>query len=140
MAENKTQENNQSVTNFLEQIEDEQKKKDAEEILKMMTEVSGEQPKMWGDSIIGFGKYHYKYDSGREGDFLRMGFSPRKRNFSIYFMCGFPEKENLLKQLGKHKTGKACLYVNKLDQVDTAVLKEMMQKSYEAMNKKYPES
>jgi hypothetical protein len=129
MAELKTKPNAQIVTDFLQTIPDEGKKKDSIAILELMREVTGQEPKMWGDSIIGFGTYHYKYSSGREGDWFVTGFSPRKQNLTLYIMSGFDEYEALLRKLGKHKTGKACLYINRLADVDLAIMKELIQKS-----------
>jgi len=137
MSENKTKKNQESVQTFLDTIENAQKKADSEQILQMMQEASGEPPAMWGPTIIGFGEYHYKYDSGREGDFMRIGFSPRKNNLSLYIMPGFSNYQPLLDQLGKHKLGKSCLYINKLDDIDTDVLKQLMDRSLEDMKKKY---
>jgi hypothetical protein len=134
---NKTQANENSVADFLEKVEPQKRKEDAFTLLKIMEEISGEKAKMWGDSIIGYGTYHYKYESGREGDFLRIGFSPRKTALSLYIMSGFSSYEQLMKKLGKHKTGKACLYIKKLEDVDLAVLKELMKASLEYMKEKY---
>ncbi|MEJ2757339.1 MAG: DUF1801 domain-containing protein [Anaerolineales bacterium] len=100
---------------------------------------TGETPQMWGDSIIGFGSYHYTYASGREGDWMLTGFSPRKQNLTLYIMDGFEEYEDLLKDLGKFKTGKSCLYINKLADVDTNVLKKLVKASVTHMKKAYPE-
>lgn len=130
MAELKTQKNDASVEGFLNRVEHEQKRKDSFEILHMMREITGTEPKMWGDSIIGFGEYHYKYESGREGDWFIVGFSPRKQNISLYMTSGFKEREEILSRLGKHKTAKACLYINKLADVNVEVLKELIEKSF----------
>jgi hypothetical protein len=129
MAELKTKQNEQSVTDFLQAVPEERKRKDSFAILELMEEVTGLEPKMWGDSIVGFGNYHYKYSTGREGDWFVTGFSPRKQNLTLYIMSGFDEYDDLLKKLGKYKTGKACLYVNKLEDVDVSVMKELIQKS-----------
>ena len=137
MSDNKTQKNADSVHAFLETIENQQKLQDSQQLLKMMQSVSGEKPAMWGPSIIGFGEYHYKYDSGREGDFMRIGFSPRKSNISVYIMPGFSDYQVLMDKLGKHKLGKSCLYINKLADVDLDVLQELMVQSLEDMKKKY---
>ena len=138
MAENKTKETKQSVTAFLNGIEDPNKRKDAKLIAKIMRTVSGERAKMWGPAIVGYGNYHYTYASGREGNFMRMGFSPRKQNMVVYIMPGFSGSNALLKKLGKHKIGKSCLYLNKLENIDIDVLTTLIQKSYAEMNKKYP--
>lgn len=132
MSENKTKETTASVKEFLNSVEHERKRNDSFEILEMMKEITGEQPKMWGKSLIGFGNYHYKYESGREGDWFRVGFSPRKANISLYLVYGFTQYEDLVGKLGKHKTGKGCLYINKLDDVDRSVLKELIEKSFKA--------
>lgn len=129
MAELKTKPNEQSVTAFLQAVPDERKREDSFAILELMKEVTGQEPKMWGDSIVGFGNYHYKYATGREGDWFVTGFSPRKQNLTLYIMSGFDEYEALLTQLGKYKTGNACLYINKLADVDREVLKELIEKS-----------
>ncbi|WP_372775534.1 DUF1801 domain-containing protein [Mangrovibacterium sp.] len=135
MAELKTKATNQSVEDFLQTVDPPQKRDDSFKILELMKKLSGFPPKMWGDSIIGFGDYHYQYASGREGDWFQIGFSPRKQNFSIYLMsCNAPEElADELKRLGKHKTGKGCLYFNKLADIDWHVLAEMIQKSLNKM-------
>ncbi len=138
MAENKTQPTDKNVLAFLNAVEHDQKRADSFEILEMMRELSGEEPKMWGPAIIGFGSYHYKYASGREGDFLRIGFSPRKQNISLYFMTGSERDQHLIKKLGKYKTGKSCLYIKKLADVDLDVLREMIISSLAVMDEKYP--
>ncbi len=131
MSENKTQPTDAGVKDFLIAVEHPQRREDGFELLKMMKEVTNEEPIMWGPSIVGFGSYHYKYASGREGDWLKTGFSPRKQSLTIYIMEGFAEYDDLLKKLGKHKTGKSCLYINKLADVDRDVLREIIKKSYE---------
>lgn len=128
-ADNKTKPTKKDVTDFLGQVEPEQKRKDCLAILEMMHQATQAEPKMWGDSIIGFGEYHYKYASGREGDWFLTGFSPRKQNISLYIMAGFKRYEELMSKLGKYKTGKSCLYINKLADIDEAVLKELIQLS-----------
>ena len=128
-AENKTKPTGKSVTEFLNQVEHEQKRADSFAILEMMKAQTGLEPKMWGDSIIGFGDYRYKYASGREGDWFLVGFSPRKQNLTLYIMAGINQYPELLKKLGKHKTSKACLYINKLADVDTSVLEDIIKKS-----------
>jgi len=134
MAELKTKLNNKSVLKFINRVPDEKKRKDSLAILDMMKKITKEEPKMWGDSIIGFGTYHYKYASGREGDWFLTGFSPRKQNFSLYIMSGFKEYGELLRKLGKHKTSKACLYIKSLDDIDTKTLKELITKSVKKMS------
>ncbi len=132
MPENKTQKTAASVEDFINKVEHEGKRKDAFEILAMMKTITKEKPRMWGASIIGFGDVHYKYASGREGDWFKIGFSPRKANISLYLMgCDVSKAEEMLSRLGKHKTGKGCLYVNKLADIDMEVLKEMIKEGYE---------
>ncbi|MDZ7766458.1 MAG: DUF1801 domain-containing protein [Melioribacteraceae bacterium] len=135
-AELKTKPTSADVEKFLNSIENEKRKKDAFVILDVMKKVTKEEPKMWGASIIGFGLYHYKYESGREGDWFLAGFSPRKTNFSIYIMSGFKEFDELLSKLGKHKTGSSCLYINKLEDVDLSILKKMVTLSVKKMKSK----
>lgn len=137
MPELKTGKNNGSVNKFLESVENIQRKKDALKVLNLMKKVTGEEPKMWGSSIIGFGQYHYKYDSGREGDWFKTGVSPRKQNLSIYIMAGFDKYSQLLTKLGKFKTGKSCLYINKLEDVDIKILEKLILESLKYMTKKY---
>jgi len=132
-AELKTKVNNASVEGFLNSVKDEQTREDCFEILKIMKQVTKEEPKMWGTSIIGFGSYHYKGASGREGDWMLTGFSPRKQNLTLYLMHGFDEQKDLLKKLGKHKTSMGCLYIKKLDDVDKKVLKELVAGSVKRM-------
>ncbi len=129
MAELKTQKNKASVSAFLNSIIDERQRKDAKTIAKIMRDVTGAKATMWGSSIVGFGQYHYKYASGREGDWPLTGFSPRKGNISVYIMDGFKDRSNLLKKLGKHKTGKACLYIKRLEDIDLGVLRQLIQAS-----------
>src|SRR5690349_12034950 len=133
MAELKTKVNDASVTKFLNTIEDKDAKKDSLEILKMMEQITKEKPKMWGSSIVGFGSYHYKGKSGREGDWMLIGFSPRKQNLTLYLMHGFDSHADLLKKLGKFTTGMGCLYIKRLDDVDRKVLKELVQVSVKRM-------
>jgi hypothetical protein len=129
MAELKTQKNDASVEEFLDSVANEKKRQDSYAILELMKDVTGEEPAMWGTSIVGFGSYHYQYASGREGDWFLVGFSPRKQNLTLYIMSGFDEYESLLEDLGKHKTGKSCLYINKLEDVDRSTLRELVEKS-----------
>ncbi len=132
MAELKTIPTKLSVDNFLKGITDEDKRADCYQILKMMEVATKSRAKMWGTSIIGFGDYHYVYKSGREGDWFIAGFSPRKQNLTLYSMGGFHQFEDLLKRLGKYSTGKGCLYINRLGDVDKKVLKELITKSVTA--------
>jgi len=129
MAGLKTKKTEQSVESFLDSIADEQTRKDCYTILNLMQEATQSPPKMWGTAIVGFGDYHYKYASGREGDWFLVGFSPRKQNLSLYIMSGFGEYDELLKQLGKYKTGVSCLYIKRLADVDLTVLKKMIEAS-----------
>ena len=135
MAELKTKPTDENVLDFLNGIADEKRRQDCFSVLELMKQATGAEPKMWGDSIVGFGSYHYKYASGREGDWFLTGFSPRKQNLTLYIMSGFDEYEALLSKLGKHKTSKACLYINKLQDVDAAVLKELVERSVDHMIK-----
>ena len=137
MAEPKTKQNTASVSAFLAAIEDKQQRADARKLSAMMRAATGSRAKMWGASIVGFGSYHYVYASGREGDWPLVGYSPRKQNMSIYIMAGFSEYAALLAKLGKHKTGKSCLYIKRLDDVDQAVLKTLIEKSVRHMQRKY---
>lgn len=132
MAELKTKVNDQSVTAFLEANADEKRRSDCFTILEMMKKATGAEPKMWGDSIVGFGSYHYKYASGQEGDWLLTGFSPRKQALTLYLMSGFTDFEDLLSRLGKYKTGKGCLYIKKLADVDQTILQELIDQSVKA--------
>ncbi|HEX7902961.1 MAG TPA: DUF1801 domain-containing protein [Chitinophagaceae bacterium] len=126
MVELKTKQNDASVEKFLKAVKEEQQRKDALVILELFKKATGEEPKMWGSSIVGFGTYHYKYASGREGDWFVTGFSPRKQNMTLYLCCGFEPYGDLLKKLGKFKTGKGCLYFKKLEDIDLSILKEMI--------------
>jgi len=129
MAQNKTTENENSVTAFINTVKDEAKRDDAFRLVSLFEELSTFKAKMWGTAIIGFGTYHYKYESGREGDAPIVGFSPRKDAFALYLSSEFPDREKLLAQFGKHKTGKACIYVKKLSDVNLEILKKMIQNS-----------
>lgn len=139
MAENKTKPNDNDPRMYLEQIEHERKREDAFAILELMQEVTGEAPVMWGN-MIGFGSYHYRYASGHEGEMFLTGFAPRKANLTLYIMAGFDEYDDLLGKLGKYRTGKACLYINKLADVDTDVLRELVKRSTEHMRATNPPS
>jgi hypothetical protein len=136
MAELKTRENDASVEEFLNSIQDDGKRRDCFEILKIMKQAAKVEPKMWGSSIVGFGSYHYVYASRREGDWMKVGFSPRKQNITLYIMPGFDRYKELMKRLGKHSTGKSCLYIKRLEDVDTKVLKELVRESVKVMSKK----
>ena len=139
MAKNKTTETNESIVDFINAfVEDETKKKDAFELVKIMQEVSHFEPKMWGPSIIGFGSYHYKYASGHEGDAPLVAFSPRKAAISLYVYTAPEDRDELLAKLGKHKSSKGCIYVKKLADIDVDVLKNMIALSLENLKKLYP--
>ncbi|GIN41115.1 MULTISPECIES: DUF1801 domain-containing protein [Heyndrickxia] len=134
----KTKENDHSVIEFIENIENPKKREDAYQLLDIFTETTGYPAKMWGTSIIGFGSYHYKYKSGHEGDAPFVGFSPRKAKISLYLATGEPKREELLNQLGKHTTGKACVYVNKLSDIDVTILKSLIDQSVNFLKLTYP--
>lgn len=139
MYELKTKENDASVIEFIESVESPKKKEDAYRLLDIFTEASGYPAKMWGTSIIGFGSYHYKYASGHEGDAPLVGFSPRKAKISLYFATGDTKREELLEKFGKHTTGKACVYINKIADIDIDVLKELITQSITFLQDMYPE-
>ncbi len=133
MSENKTQATKLDVQAFIRDIEPQQKRVDSEQLLQIFSDITNKKPVMWGTSIVGFGQYHYQYESGREGDAAITGFSPRKQNIAIYIMQGFKQYTELLAQLGKHKTGKSCLYLNKLADIDVNILKKIISLSFEQM-------
>ena len=137
MTFNKTVPTGKSVTEFLEGIQQPEKKADAYELLDIMKSITGEEPVMWGHSIIGFGSYHYRYDSGREGDMILSGFSPRAQNFSLYVGAGAEHNKALLKNLGKYSTGKSCLDTKRLGDVDLEVLKQIFKSSYDHNKEKH---
>lgn len=138
MAENKTRPTQQSVAEFVNRIEDKGRRADVRKVAAMMRRATGKKAKMWGPGIVGYGEYHYKYASGREGDFMITGFSPRKQSLSVYIMPGFSSFGSLMKKLGKHKTGKSCLYINRLSDVDEKVLEKLITDSVRIMRNKYP--
>lgn len=133
----KTKPTVQSVTAFIESVENEQRRSDAKTLLATMKKITGKQPKMWGPTIIGFDTYHYRYESGREGDMLAVGFSPRKANMVLYVLGSLDVNDPLLAKLGKYKRGSSCLYVNKLADVDEKVLNKIIEKSYKTTKKKW---
>lgn len=135
MSELKTKRNQGDVNAFLTNISDEKKRQDSFTILELMQDVTGQKAEMWGDSIVGFGSYHYKYASGREGNWFLVGFSPRVQNLTLYIMAGFDEYDQLLGKLGKHVIGKSCLYIKKIEDVNLEVLKELVKRSVEHMKK-----
>jgi len=137
-AKNKTAETTDSVLQFLDTIADETKRKDSLRLVEIMKTETGFEPRMWGSSIIGFGSYHYRYDSGREGDAPLVGFAPRKNELALYLAHNFDKREDMLRQFGKHKSGKACVYVKKLADIDEGILKKMITSSVIWTRKKYP--
>jgi hypothetical protein len=137
MAVLKTKPTAVSPTAYLNAVADEQRRKDGKLLMKLMREITGERAKMWGPSIVGFGKYHYKYASGHEGEICLTGFSPRKQSLVLYLGPGL-ENAELMSRLGKHKRGKGCLYINKLDDVDLGVLRELIQSSVDEMRRRHP--
>lgn len=137
MAKNKTQPTKASVTDFINAIEDKEMRADVRRVAAMMRKATGKRAKMWGPSIVGYGTYHYKYASGREGDFLMAGFSPRKQALTVYIMPGFSKFDALMKKLGKYKTGKSCLYIKRLSDVDESVLEQLIGESVKHMRENY---
>ncbi|HEY7565247.1 MAG TPA: DUF1801 domain-containing protein [Acidimicrobiia bacterium] len=129
MAELKTKATDQSVAEFIKGIEDDAVRNDCDRLLGMMKKATGEQPKMWGSSIVGFGSYRYRYSTGKEGEWFKVGFAPRKKNLTLYLMSGFTGQSDLLSRLGKHTTGKGCLYVKSLEGIDEKVLTELIDRS-----------
>ncbi|MEW6074310.1 MAG: DUF1801 domain-containing protein [Planctomycetota bacterium] len=135
MAENKTKATTASVREFLDAIPDERRREDCRALAEMMRKATRAEPKMWGPGIVGFGDYHYVHDSGREGDWFLAGFSPRKQNLTLYLMGGLSDQDRLLAKLGKHKTGKGCLYIDALADIDLAALRELIQQSVQRLRK-----
>jgi hypothetical protein len=138
MPENKTVRTKESAAAFIKAIEDPAARGACEQFAKLMRKATGKRAKMWGASIVGFGEYHYKYASGREGDFMVTGFSPRKQNLTVYIMPGFKKYAALLKKLGKHKHSSSCLYINKLEDINLKVLEQLIERSVRDMKKMYP--
>ena len=138
MSDLKTRPTDASVEAFLDAVDDERRRSDARVVARMMAEITGSTGVMWGSSILGFGTYHYRYASGREGTFFETGFSPRKRALTLYVMAGFSEYEDLLGGLGRHTTGKSCLYVRRLADVDLGVLRDLLARSVDYVRAKYP--
>lgn len=138
MAEAKTKATGESVPDFLDAVKDERRREDAKAVCAMMARVTGEEPRMWGASMVGFGSYHYRYESGHEGDWFVTGFSPRASALTLYVMDGFPRHRELMDRLGKYKTGKSCLYLKRLSDVDPAVLEELIGESVAHMRALYP--
>ncbi len=138
MADNKTKATPVSVVDFLAAVDNPERRADGETLCAMLTRITGEEPRMWGPSIIGFGSYHYKYDSGHEGTSCRLGFSPRKAELVLYVLSGADDEADRLARLGKHKTGKSCLYIKRLADVDMTVLEELCAASLADMDERYP--
>ena len=138
MADNKTVATNSSVEDFIDSIDRAQQQADSRDMIVLMRKLTGHEPRLWGNSMVGFGSYHYRYESGREGDFFLTGFSPRKSAFTFYIMPGLERYEARLNKLGPHKTGKSCLYLKNLDAIDRDVLEEIIRDSVEYMREKYP--
>ena len=142
---NKTRETDADVEAFIATIKPERRQDEARTLIQLFSSVTGEEPKIWGSDMIGFGSYHYKYESGREGTSLRIGFSPRKAKLSIYLMGAYctpeaqAEQDRLFGLLGKHSVGKSCIYINRLEQVDLAVLEQLVRNNWELMNERYPD-
>jgi Domain of unknown function (DU1801) len=135
MAELKTKRTNSSVTAFMDQVSDESRRKDCQTLVRIMKKATKAEPKMWGPSIVGFGDYRYKYASGRENDWFLVGFSPRKQDLTLYIMAGFDKHDALMSKLGKYKTGKSCLYIKRLSDVDTSVLQDLIATSIRHLKK-----
>lgn len=137
MAENKTKPTTASVTAFVNAIDDPRRRADARKVASMMRRATGKRARMWGSSIVGYGTYHYTYESGREGDFMLTGFSPRKQALTVYVLAGFDRFDSLMKKLGKHKTGKSCLYIKSLSDIDEKVLEQLIDASVKHMRDNY---
>jgi len=138
MAELKTQPTTESVRDFIDGIADDTKRRDCRAVMKIMKKVTKARPKMWGSSIVGYGKYQYKYASGREGEWFTAGFSPRAQSLTLYIMSGFREYAGLMKKLGKHTTGKSCLYIKRLDDIDLTILEELIERSVRHVERSSP--
>jgi len=138
MAQNKTQVTDQNVDDFIAAVAHPTRRSDARQLNDLFCTITGWQPRMWGPSIIGYGQYHYTYDSGREGDFLATGFSPRKANLSIYILPGYTDFGAILARLGKHKIGKSCLSINKLADIDMGVLEDLIRAGLDDLGKRWP--
>ena len=138
MSDNKITVTDVAVDEYLSQVEPERRRKDAQRLDQIFREVSGFAPRMWGPSIVGYGRYHYTYASGREGDAPATGFAPRKANLVVYIMPGYTDFSAILARLGKHKIGKSCLYINKLDDIDLVVLKELIAAGIEDLGRHWP--
>lgn len=137
MSELKTKQTQADVVEFLSGLDDEQRKSDCLALLEIFKQVTNEPPKMWGSSIVGFGSYHYKYESGQQGDWPLISFSPRKQNLTIYIMSGFKEHDHIMQELGKYKTGSSCLYIKRLSDINTNKLQDLIKDSVAFMKNKY---
>ena len=135
--EAKTKPRDVSVDDFIDSVENETRRQDAQSLCELMKTITGDTPVMWGPSIIGFGQYHYRYDSGHEGDAMLVGFSPRKANLVLYVLGSLDDEDPLLEKLGKYKRGKACLYITRLQNIDQSVLKKIIKKSYQQTKKRW---
>jgi len=140
MVENKTKPTKQSVTAFVNAIEDKHKRADAKKVAAMMREATGSRAAMWGTNIVGYGRYHYQYASGKEGDFMLVGYSPRKQALTVYIIAGFKPFQPLMKKLGKYKTGSSCLYIKRWSDIDEEVLQQLINDSVKHMRRKYETS
>lgn len=138
MSENKTQPTAADVSAFIDAVEDADRRADCRTLVALMQGVVGEPPVLWGPSMVGFGRYHYRYESGREGDFFLAGFSPRKRDLTLYITAGFERHPALMAKLGRYRTGKSCLYLKRLSDIDMNVLEELVRESVAHMRKRYP--
>lgn len=138
MAEPKTKPTSKSVEKFLNSVKEEGRREDCFAVAKLMEEVTGFKPQMWGEYIVGFGSYHYKYASGQEADWPLTSFSPRKQNLTLYLMTGFEQQQELLKKLGKHSSTKSCLYIKRLDDIDLPTLKKLVRESVKIVKKRHP--
>ncbi len=137
MAELKTKPTSASVTAYVNAIDDPAKRRDVKKVAAMMRRATGKRPKMWGPSMVGYGVYEYRYPTGNSGEWMLTGYAPRKQALTVYIMTGFTPFESLMKKLGKYKTGKSCLYIKKLDDVDEKVLEDLITRSVERMRKSY---
>lgn len=137
MSANKTQPTGADVAGFLARVEPAARRDDGRALDRLFREVTGWGPRLWGSGIVGYGAYHYRYDSGREGDFLATGFAPRKANLVLYIMPGYEDYRDILADLGKHRLGKSCLYINKLAEVDTAVLKRLIRRGLDDLGARW---
>lgn len=139
MSENKTRPSSRSAEDYLDSVSDPVRREDARALCEMMKRVTGEEPVLWGGSMVGFGKYRYRYESGREGEWLATGFAPRAKELVVYLIADAPNRQDLLARLGKHRTGKSCLYIKRLPDVNLDVLEALIRKSLGALRDRYPD-